>query len=68
MALPEATHGAHFGVILAEALDLDPDQVARIILDSPCDGPVKVYIEMIASNKALAIDWAQLKPVIKVLD
>lgn len=47
------------GEIVCKAMDIDPDQVARIIIDinATKNDPVFVYVEMVASLKMLELDW-----------
>ena len=49
------------GVLVCEALGIDPMQVGRIIIDidASVSGPVKVYTEMYAMKSLLDIDWSR---------
>jgi len=49
------------GMILCEALELDPNLVRRIIVDVKYSAGelVCVYVEMYGSDKLLEIDWAE---------
>ena len=43
--MPEFITGREFGVAVCHALGLDPSRVARVVIDAPADGVVKVYVE-----------------------
>jgi len=49
------------GIPVCEALGLDPNRVSRIIIDinAYVGGPVKVYVEMIADERMLTLDWSE---------
>jgi len=56
--------GHELGKVICEAMDLDPNKVARIILDCPAHGLVALYIQMWGSAELLDVDWgAELKGV-----
>jgi len=49
--------GSDLGVMVCEALQMDASNVQRIIIDISSRGPVRIYVEMIASNKILDVGW-----------
>lgn len=60
--------GHALGKIICEAMDLDPDKVARIIVDLPAHGAAVLYVQMFGSTKLLDIDWGMELRGIKVVE
>lgn len=44
-------------MIVCAALNIDPTNVARVVLDIPFSGRVTVYVELIGSMALIGIDW-----------
>ena len=62
MAKVDAVIGVHdFEEQVCEALGLDSSKVTRIIIDLDVRnyGPTPVYVEMIADERILALDWSK---------
>jgi len=56
-------------VPICEALGIDPNLVARIVVELVTDKPARVYVQMSASEKTLDVEWCELSGAkITVLD
>jgi hypothetical protein len=47
------------GEMVCEALGIKPEEVVRIVIDMDASspGPVCIYVEMIATDRMLKVDW-----------
>ena len=58
--MAKAYSGNHdLGQMICEALGIKAEEVARIVIDiDACNpGPIRVYVEMIATTRMLKVDW-----------
>ena len=49
------------------ALDIGTDLIRRIVIDLPFDGVATVYIEMLADERMLRVDWGTIMPDVAVV-
>lgn len=51
--------GMDVGTVICEALGLEANTVKQIIIDIDSDAPIRVYVEMYATDWILDLDWAK---------
>ena len=56
--MPKIIRGNELAIEICKAIDEEPSQVSRIILDIQVREMVKIYIEKYGSDKLLKIRWA----------
>lgn len=63
-------HGIELGTVILKALDIDPVQVRRVIVDCRVDAAAIVHIELFGSEEVISIDWPKHleDAAVKILD
>ena len=49
--------GTDLGILICEAIGLDPMAVRRIVIDIDADSPIMIYTEMYGTKPLLNINW-----------